>query len=89
MIKVEKNKTIYKLDGKIKGEVTYPSINSNTVNINHTFVDPSLRGQGIADILMIEVFKYLKTQNLKVVCSCSYASSWLEKHPEYHELKVD
>ena len=89
MIEVSANKTIYKVEGKVMGEVIYPSINDNTVNINHTFVDPSLRGQGIAGKLMTEVFKYLRKNNKKVICTCSYAASWLEQHPEYYELKVD
>ena len=67
MIEVSANKTIYKVEGKVMGEVIYPSINDNTVNINHTFVDPSLRGQGIAGKLMTEVFKYLRKNNKKVI----------------------
>lgn len=89
MFQVEENKTTYIVNDAVMGEVDYPSINDNTVNINHTFVDPSLRGQGIADKLMTEVFKYLSANNLKVVCTCSYAASWLEQHPEYQSLKVD
>lgn len=89
MIKVEENKTTYIINNVVMGEVDYPYINDNTVNINHTFVDPSLRGQGIAGKLMTEVFKYLREHNLKVVCTCSYAVSWLEQHPEYQRLKVD
>ena len=89
MIKVEESKTTYLVNDVVMGEVDYPYINEDTVNIMHTFVDNSLRGQGIADKLMTEVFKYLSKNNVKVVCTCSYAASWLEKHPEYHELKVD
>ena len=36
----------------MKGEVTFPSIDQDTVDINHTFVDPSLRGMGMAGKLM-------------------------------------
>ena len=89
MIQVEENKTTYSINNKIMGEVDYPYIDLDKVNIIHTFVDPSLRGQGIADQMMKEVFKYLQKNNIKVKCSCSYAISWLEKHPEYHDLKVD
>lgn len=35
-----------------KGEVTFPPIDEDTVNINHTFVDSSLRGMGMAGKLM-------------------------------------
>ena len=29
----------YNEDGEILAEVTFPAVNKNTVNINHTFVD--------------------------------------------------
>lgn len=34
-------------DSKTLAEVTFPNIDDTTVDINHTFVDPSLRGQGV------------------------------------------
>ena len=82
MIQVENNKTTYIINDKIMGEVDYPSIDNDTVNITHTFVDPSLRGQGIADKMMHEVFKYLHENNKRVICSCSYAKNWVEHHQE-------
>lgn len=36
-------------DDKLLAEVTFPEIDKDTVNIDHTFVDPSLRGQNLAD----------------------------------------
>ena len=49
----EKSKiAYYNEEGKMLAEVTFPAVNKNTVNINHTFVDESLRGQGIAGKLM-------------------------------------
>ena len=33
--------------GKPLAEITFPYIDAGTVEINHTFVDASLRGQGI------------------------------------------
>ena len=88
MIEVKENKTVYIVDNQILGEVDYPYVDATTVNINHTYTAPSLRGQGIANKMLREVFKYLKQHNLKVICTCSYAYSWLERHPEYQELKV-
>ena len=34
-------------DDKLLAEVTFPEIDKDTVNIDHTFVDPSLRGQNL------------------------------------------
>lgn len=79
---------IYKTDDnqKIIAEVTFPAVDSETVNIDHTFVDDSLRGQGVAGQLMEAVAGDLKEQNKKAVVTCSYAVKWFEKHPEYSDL---
>lgn len=43
---------LYHSDNNLLAEVTFPTVDQNTVNINHTFVDDSLRGQGVAGQLM-------------------------------------
>lgn len=84
---------IYKTDdnNKVIAEVTYPSISDTkasnaTVNINHTFVDYSLRGQGIAGQLMEAVATKLREENKKAILTCSYAIGWFEKHTEYTDI---
>jgi len=67
-------------------EVTFPAINSNLVNINHTFVDASLRGQGVAGKLMKAVVDQLRAEGKKAYCSCSYAIQWAAKHPECNDV---
>lgn len=71
---------------KTLAAVTFPDIDGDTVDINHTFVDDSLRGQGVAGKLMEAVAEQLKVQNKKAVPTCSYAVKWFEKHPEYNDL---
>ncbi|MFU0828198.1 MAG: N-acetyltransferase domain-containing protein [Lachnoclostridium sp.] len=73
-------------DGKVIAEVTFPAVSDSVVNINHTFVDESLRGQGIAGKLMEEVAKWLKAENKKAVLGCSYAVMWFGKNKEYSDL---
>jgi len=79
---------IYLLNDKEEciAEVTFPQISENKVNINHTFVDSSLRGQGIADKLLTALAADLKNNNKKAVATCSYAVDWFEKHPEYRDI---
>ncbi len=67
---------------RLLAEVTFPDIDDNTVDINHTFVDDSLRGQGIAGQLMYEAAIKLRREHKKAVLSCSYASAWFHKHRE-------
>ena len=47
-------------EGKPLAEITFPHIDAGTVEINHTFVDASLRGQGIAGKLMTELISELE-----------------------------
>ncbi len=90
MFEVESNRTIYVDDkGNILGEVDYPYISSNVVEVNHTFVDISLRGKGIASLLLTHAFNYFKENNIKVKVTCSYAIKWLNNHKEYSNLVID
>lgn len=77
---------LYSDNNDLLAEVTFPYISEDTVDINHTFVDGSLRGQGIAGKLMDELVKDLNERGLKAVPSCSYAAGWFEKHPEHKNL---
>jgi predicted GNAT family acetyltransferase len=62
--------------------VTFPAAGENLVNIDHTFVDGSLRGQGIASKLMEETVAQLRENHIKAKPTCSYAVKWFEEHPE-------
>jgi predicted GNAT family acetyltransferase len=72
--------------GKTIAEVTFPDINQNSVEINHTFVDDSLRGQGVAGKLMEELAKRLRAEGKTAVLTCSYAISWFEKNKGNEDL---
>jgi len=52
------------------------------VDIDHTFVSPTLRWQGIAGKLMEVLANELRARGLKATTSCSYAEVWLEKNRE-------
>lgn len=75
---------IYSIDetGKLVAEVTFPMISQNVYCINHTFVDDSLRGQGVAAQLVRAAVDQIHAQGGSVTATCSYAAGWLEKHPE-------
>lgn len=70
-------------NGQLLAEVTFPDIDDDTVNIDHTFVAPSLRGQNIADKLMSAAAEKLYAEDKKAVLTCTYAVKWFGKHPEY------
>ena len=71
--------------GKLLAEVTFPEREGVAV-INHTFVDGSLRGQGIAGQLLRAVADTLRRDGRKARPTCSYAVHWFETHPEEQDL---
>lgn len=67
-------------------ELIYKKDDDGIHNISRTFVDPSLRGQGVAEKLMIAALDVIRKEGGKVRATCSYAVKWLEKHDEYLDL---
>ena len=77
---------IYSVDdnNELIAEATYVSAGDGTVDINYTYVNPSLRGQGVAGQMMEAVVVHLRSSSLKAVASCSYANIWLNKHRDQY-----
>jgi len=81
---VEQNRIFLKdAAEKEVAEVTFPSLSDKVVTINHTFVDDSLRGQGVAGKLMETLAEELNRRQMKARLSCSYAIKWFGEHVEY------
>lgn len=72
--------------GDMVAEITFPSIDDNTVDINHTFVDESLRGQGIAGKLVLAAVDKLRNEKKKIVATCPYVVTWFQRNEEYKDL---
>jgi len=75
---------IYSIDDKneLMAEATFVFKENREVDIDHTYVHPTLRGQGVAGKMMETVAAYLKEKGLKASASCPYANAWLKKHRE-------
>lgn len=72
---------------KIIAEVTFPELTPGVVTINRTFVDESLRGQGIAGKLMEAAARQIQKDQKKANPTCSYAVRWLDEHDEYKAIR--
>lgn len=60
-------------DWNILAEIDFEKIDEKTYNISRTFVDDSLRGQGIGSELVEKAITYLTWKWYKVSATCSYA----------------
>lgn len=68
--------------GKMIAEVTFPTYGDISI-IDHTFVDPSLRGQGVAGQLVKLAADTILQRGNKLGVTCPYGMGWFEKHPAY------
>ena len=75
---------VYGLDGggRLVAEITFPCTQPGIYTIDHTFVDGSLRGQGLAGRLMEAAVAALRQSGRQARTACSYAALWRDKHPE-------
>jgi len=74
---IERTVTAFSADTEV-GHLTY-IVSDGTLNIDHTFVEPSMRGKGIAGRMMSAAEDYAKRNGLKVTATCSYAAHSLRK----------
>ncbi len=58
------------------------------MTITHTLVPEAIGGRGIAGELVRAAMDHARAQGLKVVPQCSYAADWLDRHPEYAQLRA-
>jgi len=67
-------------DGTVIAEIDFPNMGNNRYVITHTFVDESLRGQGIASKLVEMAIEKIEKAGGKYDATCSYAKAWIEKN---------
>ena len=79
---------VYGLDGggRLVAEITFPCTQPGIYTIDHTFVDDTLRGQGVAGQLLRAAADQIRAEGKCARATCSYAKIWFEKHPEEADL---
>jgi uncharacterized protein len=68
------NRGVFALDrdGRRVAEMTYLRFDDARVQVDHTYVDPALRGQGVARQLLDAAVAWARQTNTKISATCSY-----------------
>lgn len=74
-------------NGATLAEITWTQM-ADVMVVEHTFVDPSLRGQGIAKNLLDRTAEYARENQYRIEPVCSYVVTAFERSNEYDDLKV-
>ena len=75
------------VEGELAGYLAY-HVGDGTIDLQHTVVIPSFRGQGLAGMLAERAFEDARAQGLKVIPSCPFVAGWVPDHPEVQDLLV-
>ena len=68
------------------GEMTCVYVESDVIDVDHTGVNPELKGLGLGKHLMEEMIKFAKENKLKVIPSCPYVELMIKRNPDYQEV---
>jgi predicted GNAT family acetyltransferase len=72
--------------GRRVAELTY-SLSGDKALVDHTYVDPSLRGGSIAPSLVEAAVRWARAENRKIVPLCSYVRSVFARTRTYDDVR--
>ncbi len=87
--KVTHNKNASKFSTINEGKesvLEYIMVSSTTMNMIHTYVPTEQRGRQIAASLVKAGLEYAEENNLKVIPSCSYVRTYINRNDAYKKL---
>ncbi|MFN2413149.1 MAG: GNAT family N-acetyltransferase [Pyrinomonadaceae bacterium] len=73
-------------DGEWIAELTYIRRGSDRIEIDHTEVDASLRGQGIGEDLVKSAVEYARENSLKINPVCPYTRKVINETAELQDV---
>lgn len=83
------NQEISYYNNGVKEAYVLYNIKGTTLTVTKTYVSDSLRGRGIARMLMDDVMSYARKNGYNVEATCSYAIEYLEKFKEIDDIVDD
>jgi predicted GNAT family acetyltransferase len=75
------------IGGELAGYIDYV-LKRDRIALVHTEVLPAYQGQGIAQQLASYALDDARRRGLRVIASCPYVRSYVERHPETHDIVV-
>jgi hypothetical protein len=77
-----------RLGGRVVGFTEYRRVRGRVIFV-HTEVDPEMEGKGVGGKLAAGALDDVRTQGLTFSVKCPFIASWLRRHPEYEDIRVE
>lgn len=77
-----------RLDGRVVGYTDYRRVRGRVIFV-HTEVDPSMEGKGVGGTIAKAALDAVRAEGLKFSVKCPFIASWLRRHPEYDDIRVE
>lgn len=73
-------------DGRRLAEITYQWQEASTIVADHTWVDNSLRGQGVARKMLDVLVDFARKNSLKIIPQCSYVDVMFKRDRSFQDV---
>jgi uncharacterized protein len=75
------------IDGELAGSIEYV-VKHGRLALIHTEVLPEYEGQGVGSGLVRFAIAEARRRGLKVIATCPFVQSYVESHPETHDIVI-
>jgi len=82
----ERSRYEVKVDGVVAGFAAYVR-HPDHLNFTHTEIGSEFGGQGLGGKLVAGALADVRASGGRIVATCPFVKSYLEKHPEYGDLR--
>lgn len=82
-------KFYYEVNGVPLAAIVYVMAGGQTMIIEHTEVDDSLRRQGIGKKLLSALVDHVRSKGIKVIPLCPFANATFQKTKEWQDVLVN
>jgi len=81
------NRFELRVDGEMVGFADY-RVQGERVVFPHTEIDPASEGRGYGGVLVRAALDDTRTQGLKAVPACSFVDDYINRNPQYADLRA-
>ncbi len=74
--------------GKLMAEISYVPSGERLTIIDHTWVDESLKGQGVGKKLVALVVEKMRAEQRKIIPLCPFAKHEFDTTPAYRDIRA-